>query len=114
MSQSQRLSPSLSLPDPRANNGAVPRRSATCLVERPRLTSLLACCALLLIATGGDCRAEEGDEVAMPAPLAERSLLLDAVECDGGIVAVGERGHVLVSRDGGDTWRQSRVPTIAR
>lgn len=83
------------------------------IAPRVRLESFLSLCAILLLATGGEGRAEEGGEVAMLAPLAERSLLLDAVECDGGIVAVGERGHVLVSHDGGGTWTQSRVPTTA-
>ncbi|MCZ8133105.1 MAG: YCF48-related protein [Steroidobacteraceae bacterium] len=50
------------------------------------------------------------------APLAVRSLLLDVQAvpgANGRLVAVGERGHVLVSTDGGTTWRQSRVPTRA-
>lgn len=44
-------------------------------------------------------------------PKAERSLLLDAVKLDSGhIVAVGERGHVLLSEDGA-TWRQAAMPS---
>ena len=49
----------------------------------------------------------------MTAPLAASSLLLDAAEADGRLVAVGERGHVLVSTDRGATWTQSAVPTRA-
>jgi photosystem II stability/assembly factor-like uncharacterized protein len=51
------------------------------------------------------------DSVA--APLAVKSLLLDVVAVPGGrsIVAVGERGHVLESTDGGATWRQRVAPT---
>lgn len=42
-------------------------------------------------------------------PLATRSLLLDIVERPGGgFVAVGERGHVIVSEDG-QAWRQADV-----
>ena len=45
-------------------------------------------------------------------PAAARSLLLDAVRLSGGrTVAVGERGHVLLSDDDGATWRQVVVPT---
>ena len=48
---------------------------------------------------------------ALIAPLAEQSLLLDVVAYNGsGFVAVGERGHVLLSADG-RRWRQaSSVP----
>lgn len=48
---------------------------------------------------------------AVIAPLAPKSLLLDVAARDGRLVAVGERGHVLVSTDSGGTWTQARVPT---
>ena len=44
-------------------------------------------------------------------PLADKSLLLDVVEEGGRMVAVGERGHVLLSTDGDSEWRQAQVPT---
>ncbi len=47
----------------------------------------------------------------MQAPLATQSLLLDAVAAGSRLVAVGERGHVLVSTDDGASWNQSKVPT---
>jgi photosystem II stability/assembly factor-like uncharacterized protein len=47
------------------------------------------------------------------APLASRSLLLDLARAGTRIVVVGERGHVLTSDDGGETWVQSEVPTRA-
>ncbi len=47
------------------------------------------------------------------APLATRSLLLDAAPAGARMVVVGERGHVLLSDDQGETWRQARVPTRA-
>jgi photosystem II stability/assembly factor-like uncharacterized protein len=47
------------------------------------------------------------------APLAERSLLLDAEAVGAAVVAVGERGHVLLSRDGGKHWMQAQAPTRA-
>ncbi len=54
----------------------------------------------------------EGSEV-IPARLADQSLLLDITEAaDGRLLVVGERGHVLVSDDSGDNWRQIlNVPT---
>lgn len=44
-------------------------------------------------------------------PLAARSLLLDIAAAGARAVAVGERGHVLLSDDQGQTWRQGLVPT---
>ena len=44
------------------------------------------------------------------APLASRSLLLDGIAKDGKFIIVGERGHTLVSNNGGD-WYQVDVPT---
>lgn len=45
------------------------------------------------------------------APLAPKALFADATISGTRIVAVGERGHVLVSEDRGATWVQARVPT---
>ncbi len=54
--------------------------------------------------------AEEGDW-AYRAPLAASSLLLDVAVAGQDVMAVGQRGHILVSRDGGVTWTQAEVPT---
>lgn len=43
---------------------------------------------------------------AIQAPLADESLMLDIVRHDDGFVAVGSRGHVLLSEDGRE-WRQA-------
>ena len=52
----------------------------------------------------------EAPAPAVLAPLAVRSLLLDvAAVPGGGLVAVGERGHILTSRDGG-SWVQAPAP----
>lgn len=49
---------------------------------------------------------------AESSPLAQRSLLLDIVAQEAQRVAVGERGHVLLSADAGASWHQARsVPT---
>lgn len=53
------------------------------------------------------------DEPAVMSRLAPRSLLLDVAAVDGALVAVGERGHVVVSEDGGESWSQSPCPTRA-
>ena len=50
---------------------------------------------------------------AVIAPLAVRSLLLDAAWAGPRVVAVGERGHILHSTDAGRTWTQAPAPTSA-
>ena len=55
-------------------------------------------------------RAVESSEAA---PLAAKSLLLDVARAGSRLVAVGDRGHVLLSDDEGRTWRQVIVPTRA-
>src|SRR5690349_8937389 len=55
-------------------------------------------------------RAAESSE---PARLAAKSLLLDVARAGSRLVAVGDRGHVLLSDDEGGTWRQVIVPTRA-
>ena len=48
---------------------------------------------------------------ALVMPLAPQSLLLDVQYNGGRLVAVGERGHILLSDDLVDHWRQARSPT---
>lgn len=47
------------------------------------------------------------------APLATKSLLLDIVSENNRLIAVGERGHLLISDDSGKNWEQKRLPTVA-
>jgi photosystem II stability/assembly factor-like uncharacterized protein len=70
----------------------------------------LLLCFLPAAAAG---QAGEARERAAKAPLAVSSLLLDAAVQDGLVVAVGERGHVLISADAGQSWRQAEVETRA-
>ncbi len=42
-------------------------------------------------------------------PLAERNPLVGITRAGERLVTVGQRGHILVSRDGGATWQQSAV-----
>ncbi len=54
----------------------------------------------------------QADGPARVRPLAAKALLLDLVLAGSRLVAVGERGHVLLSDDQGKTWRQAKaVPT---
>ncbi len=56
----------------------------------------------------------ERPAAAVIAPLAAHSLLLDVQRLgDGRVVAVGERGHVLISQDAGASWQQSSAPAGA-
>ena len=53
------------------------------------------------------------DILDMPAqmtPLASKSLMQAVARAGDRLVAVGQRGHILVSSDGGATWKQSPVP----
>jgi photosystem II stability/assembly factor-like uncharacterized protein len=53
------------------------------------------------------------DEWSVLMPLAATSLKLAVVRVGDDFIAVGDRGHVLVSEDQGRSWRQMRTPTRA-
>ncbi|MCY4044467.1 MAG: YCF48-related protein, partial [Cellvibrionales bacterium] len=44
------------------------------------------------------------------APKASQSLLIDITRAGDNYVVVGERGHILVSEDKGQSWQQATVP----
>lgn len=67
--------------------------------------------SLALPAAEDQVQTEPVEEWSELARLAPKSLLLDATLFDKKITAVGERGHVLVSEDGGVNWTQVRTPT---
>jgi hypothetical protein len=50
------------------------------------------------------------DTPALKSAMASRSLLNGLALAGDRIVAVGQRGHVLLSDDGGRTWKQANVP----
>jgi photosystem II stability/assembly factor-like uncharacterized protein len=54
--------------------------------------------------------ADSLDRPAQQTPRAPRSVLLDVTLAGNRLVAVGERGIVILSDDGGQSWRQGRVP----
>ncbi len=68
---------------------------------------------LALVAQGAGQADTSSAERALQARLAPQSLLLDVAARDGRWVAVGERGHVVVSTDAGASWTQGDVPTRA-
>ena len=74
-----------------------------------------SCRALLfgaLLVTGVYAQAFEAP-TQVPAAMSEKLLMspLTAVTTAGKrLVAVGQRGHIAVSEDGGQTWKQAAVP----
>ncbi len=50
------------------------------------------------------------DQPAMKSALSERALINGLGQAGERLVAVGQRGHVLLSDDEGKTWRQADVP----
>ncbi len=57
--------------------------------------------------------AEPPPEYSVIAPLAAKTLLLAGCFAGDRMVVVGERGHILYSDDGGNTWTQAKVQTLA-
>ena len=47
---------------------------------------------------------------AVPSELATKSLIFAVREYHGRYFATGQRGHILYSDDGGDSWTQAQVP----
>ena len=50
------------------------------------------------------------DVPAQPSALAAKSLLEGVARAGLRLVAVGQRGHIVYSTDGGATWQQAKVP----
>jgi photosystem II stability/assembly factor-like uncharacterized protein len=78
---------------------------------RAGIRRLLTLCICLTVTSAAAELSSAGYERAIPAPLVPRSLFLDGAAIDGHMVVVGERGHILVSRDAGISWTQAEVPT---
>ena len=55
--------------------------------------------------------AESAAETSTLMPMAHRSILVAGAAAGDRLVAVGERGHILLSDDGGQHWRQVQTPT---
>lgn len=80
--------------------------SATTALARA-LPYVLGLLLLLVIAMPSPATVER----SLLMPRATESLLLDVKRAGERLVAVGERGHVLLSDDHGASWRQVEVPT---
>jgi photosystem II stability/assembly factor-like uncharacterized protein len=50
------------------------------------------------------------DRPAIQSPIAAKKLLLSVAQAGDRLVAVGPRGHIVMSLDAGVTWQQSQVP----
>ncbi|RXK56499.1 hypothetical protein ESB00_11720 [Oleiharenicola lentus] len=86
------------------------RENPSAVTDRRYRMGPLCMLAILALTFALPIRAAESSE---PAPLAAKSLLLDLARAGDRLVAVGDRGHVLLSDDEGRTWRQVIVPTRA-
>ncbi len=79
--------------------------------RRHPLTSCLLAVGLLLAAPLFAAWPDPVDTAADIVPRAQRSLMLDVATIPGDrLIAVGERGHVLLSDDAGSSWRQVAAP----
>jgi photosystem II stability/assembly factor-like uncharacterized protein len=74
------------------------------------LTAATVSIAALAAAAGGGAWRDVLDTPALQSPLAPRALLNGLARAGGRVVAVGQRGHVLLSDDAGASWRQADVP----
>jgi photosystem II stability/assembly factor-like uncharacterized protein len=87
---------------------------------KPRLISTAATTALLLCLGSGWAPAAQAasgrptsDPLLLPAAMSERaahSVLMAVARAGDHLVAVGERGVILVSSDHGRSWQQAKVP----
>jgi len=76
--------------------------------------SLVVAIAALLFFSGAASANNSNDLLLRPAvksSLSSASILMDVVNTGKRLVAVGERGHILLSDDSGDSWNQVDVPT---
>jgi photosystem II stability/assembly factor-like uncharacterized protein len=74
---------------------------------------LLGLASMVALAANASDQSKGPQAMAIKAPLAQKSLLLDVAAREGRLVTVGERGHILVSQDAGGSWAQAEVPTQA-
>lgn len=79
-----------------------------------RLTALfalgLSACVIGQAASGAEVNTQLFQQPSLPSALAGQSLMLDVVLAGQRLVAVGERGFILVSDDNGLSWRQVPSP----
>jgi photosystem II stability/assembly factor-like uncharacterized protein len=76
------------------------------------LAACAVCAAAAALAAGGATTAFRDvlDTPVIESPLASQGLINGLARAGSRLVAVGQRGHVLVSDDDGKHWRQASVP----
>lgn len=85
-------------------------------MRRGRAAAVAAAVAVAVVAPQPAPRAGFEDPLDVPArrsPLAARRPLAAVAAAGDRLVAVGQRGHVLTSGDGGRSWDQAAVPVSA-
>ena len=85
-------------------------------MSRARLSAAVCAAALATCAyaaAGTGVLSDVLDRPAIQSPVAAKKLLLAVAHAGDRLVAVGPRGHILVSLDAGVTWQQSEVPLSA-
>ena len=85
-------------------------------MQRRTLLKALAAGGLLPVAGVAAAAVPFRDVLETPAqksPLAARGLVSGLTRAGKRLVAVGQRGHVLLSDDAGKTWQQADVPVSA-
>jgi photosystem II stability/assembly factor-like uncharacterized protein len=88
-------------------------------MTRPAHSMKTLACALLIAAGAGLAAPAERtapvadalDRPAVPVLAPQRAMLLAAAQAGARIVALGERGIIVISDDQGRNWRQASVPT---
>ena len=81
---------------------------------KPAVGRRALCASLLALPLVAGATRAAAPEESWVAPLAAKSLLLDVAAFGDKRIAVGARGHILVSDDAGASWKQSaHVPTLA-
>lgn len=90
---------------------AAPLRSAcTSLSAQFRAPLLAGLLALAMAPVYADRISEPQTRSALSSRVLTQSVLMDVTYAGERLVAVGERGIVLLSDDGGESWRQAKVP----
>jgi photosystem II stability/assembly factor-like uncharacterized protein len=82
-------------------------------VNRSKLTAAVCTVFLVSCAHAAAATGTQGDVLDRPAlqsSIAAKKLLLSVALAGDRLVAVGPRGHIVVSPDAGVTWQQARVP----
>jgi photosystem II stability/assembly factor-like uncharacterized protein len=88
--------------DPNEENGGI--------VPRSMMSAPCAVVGLVISATAALAFQDPLDTPAAASPLAAKSVLVSVARVDGRLIAVGMRGHIVVSDDDGQQWLQQAVP----